>query len=66
MGQSYYIKHELVLGKGEHSALGGMVLVHELLERTGIKEASDSILGEPESGRGQRNRAMSGRSSRCS
>lgn len=40
---------------GEHSALGGMELVHELLDRTVIMTASDSIIGEPGSGCGLSN-----------
>ncbi len=60
MAQSYYSKHKLALGKGDHSAYGGMVLVHELLERTGIMSASDSIFGKPESGRGRSNASYVG------
>lgn len=49
--ESDHIKRELALVKGEHSAIGGMVLVRVMPGRMGIMATSDSILGEPGSGR---------------
>lgn len=60
MSQQYDTKHKPVIEQGKLSALGGMVLVHELLDRTGTMSASDSILGAPGSGRGRSNSGFVG------